>query len=171
MSEKIETTTVSSGYLVWLGSEQAAFKVDKLFTKREVAEMQRKINTIDDFMFCMNEFYKRSEIPNFVPFDITSNKDMFEPPPKFLYTELYAKYNNLSPEEREVKIMEEMKKVAPIPKNGTYLCNVSKVSLQMEVYWKEATQEESAGFYMRPMQGQEIKWNNHAMENVCQLTV
>ena len=34
-----------------------------------------------------------------------------------------------------------------VPKNGTYLCNVSNVSLQMEVYWKEATQEQPAGFY------------------------
>ena len=58
-----------------------------------------------------------------------------------------------------------------VPKNGTWLCNVNNVSLQMEVYWKEATQEESAGFYMRPMQGQEIKVNNHLIENVCQLTV
>ena len=98
------------------------------------------------------------------------NKSVFEPPPKFLYTELYAKYNNLPPEERDAKIMEEIKKAAPIPKNGTYLCNVNDVSLQMEVYWKEATQEESAGFYMRPMQGQEIKWNGQPIENVCQLT-
>lgn len=74
-----EKTTIHSGYLIWMGKEQAAFKVSELFTKREVAEMQRKINTIDDFMYCMNEFYKRSEIPNFVPFDITSDKNMFEP--------------------------------------------------------------------------------------------
>lgn len=104
MNEKTETTVLNNGCIVWLGSEQAAFKVSGLFTNREVAEMQRKIQTIDDFMHCMNEFYKRSEIPNFVPFDITSSKSMFEPPPKFLYTELYAKYNNLPPEEREAKI-------------------------------------------------------------------
>lgn len=168
---EFDKTTIHSGYLIWMGKEQAAFKVSELFTKREVDEMQRKINTIDDFMYCMNEFYKRSEIPNFVPFDITSNKNMFEPPPKFLYSELSAKYNNLPADERDAKVFEEMKKIAPVPKNGTYLCNVSKVSLQMEVYWKEATQEQSAGFYMRPMQGQEIKWNNHSIENVCQLTV
>jgi len=98
------------------------------------------------------------------------NKSVFEPPPKFLYSELSAKYNNLPADERDAKVFEEMKKIAPVPKNGTYLCNVSKVSLQMEVYWKEATQEESAGFYMRPMQGQEIKWNGQPIENVCQLT-
>jgi hypothetical protein len=70
-----------------------------------------------------------------------------------------------------MKIENKLNESAIVPKNGTYLCNVSNVSLQMEVYWKEATQEQSAGFYMRPMQGQEIKWNGQPIANVCQLTV
>jgi hypothetical protein len=76
--EKIKFTTVSSDCLVWLGKEQAMFKIDKLFNKREVAEMQSKINTIDDFMEYMNEFYRRSELPNYAPFDLMINGE-YEP--------------------------------------------------------------------------------------------
>lgn len=71
-------TALSNGYLVWLGKEQSAFKVNELFTKREVAEMQSKIKTIDDFMEYMNEFYRRSKLPNFIPFDIENNGE-YEP--------------------------------------------------------------------------------------------
>ena len=52
-----------------------------------------------------------------------------------------------------VTYVDDLKIENIVPKNGTYLCNVSNISLQVEVYWREATQEEPAGLYMRIMQG------------------
>jgi hypothetical protein len=76
--EKIKSTMVSSDCLVWLGREKAAFKIDNLFTKREIEEMQSKIHTIDDFMEYMNEFYRRSALRHYAPFDIITNGE-YEP--------------------------------------------------------------------------------------------
>lgn len=74
----LATTIEHNGYLILTGKEMAVFKVSELFTKREVDEMQREIKTVDDFMEYMNEFYRRSKIENFVPFDSITNGE-FEP--------------------------------------------------------------------------------------------
>jgi len=67
-----------NGYLILTGKEMAVFKVSELFTKQEVAEMQYKIKTVDDFLEYMNEFNRRSQIENFVPCDVITNGE-FEP--------------------------------------------------------------------------------------------
>lgn len=56
-----------------------------------------------------------------------------------------------------------------VPKVGTWLCNVNKVSLQMEVYWKEATENEPAGYYMKALRMGEVKWDGHDLEMRAQL--